>query len=164
LLKDLFLINADHFEAKCPAAHWENRIKRQKTRYGRKIMNWMIFISGLAAGFVNLGHFTVGSKDFLKPMLQANFEDVPKKVMHCVFHYVSAYLVLSFIVLMAIGLGFSFGTEDKLLVRFIAINYFLFAITQIVIAAASNIPKGVIKLFQWIFFMGIAIFAWIGTS
>ena len=127
-------------------------------------MNWMIFISGLAAGFVNLGHFTVGSKDFLKPMLQAEFDDVPKKVMHCVFHYVSVYLVLSFIVLIAIGLGFSFGAADKLLVKFIAINYFFFAITQSVIAATSNIQKGVIKLFQWIFFMIIAIFAWIGAS
>jgi len=127
-------------------------------------MNWMIFISGLAAGFVNLGHFTVGSKDFLKPMLQAEFDDVPKKVMHCVFHYVSVYVALSFIVLTAIGLGFSFGTADTLLVKFIAINYFFFAITQIVIAATSNIPKGVIKLFQWIFFMIIAIFAWIGAS
>jgi hypothetical protein len=36
-------------------------------------MNWMILISGLAAGFVNLGHFTVDRKDFLKPMLQADF-------------------------------------------------------------------------------------------
>jgi hypothetical protein len=127
-------------------------------------MNWMVLISGLAAGFVNLGHFTVGSKDFLKPMLQANFDDVPKKVMHCVFHYISAYLGLSFIVLTAIGLGFNFGTADKLLVKFIAINYFFFAIIQIVIAAASNIPKGLIKLFQWIFFLVIAIFAWIGAS
>ena len=127
-------------------------------------MNWMILISGLAAGFVNVGHFTVGSKDFLKPMLQADFDDVPKKVMHCVFHYISAYLVLSFIVLIALGLGFSFGTADALLVKFIAINYFFFAITQIVIAATSNIPNGVIKLFQWIFFIGVAIFAWIGAS
>ena len=127
-------------------------------------MNWMILISGLAAGFVNLGHFTVGSKDFLKPMLQADFDEVPKKVMHCVFHYVSVYVSLSFIVLIAIGLGFSFGAADTLLVKFIAINYFLFAITQIVIAATSNIPKGVTKLFQWIFFMVIAIFAWIGAS
>ena len=127
-------------------------------------MNWMILISGLAAGFVNLGHFTVGSKDFLKPMLQADFDEVPKKVMHCVFHYVSVYVVLSFIVLITIGLGFSFGAADALLVKFIAVNYFIFAITQIGIAAASNIPRGVFKLFQWMFFMIIAIFAWIGAS
>ena len=124
----------------------------------------MILVSGLAAGLANLGHFTVGSKNFLKPMLQADFDDVSKKVMHCIFHYISVYMVLSFMVLIAIGLGFSFGSANALLVKFIAINYFLFAITQIVIAATSNIPNGVIKLFQWIFFMLIAIFAWIGAS
>ena len=127
-------------------------------------MNWMILVSGLAAGLANLGHFTVGSKNFLKPMLQADFDDVSKKVMHCIFHYISVYMVLSFMVLIAIGLGFSFGSANALLVKFIAINYFLFAITQIVIAATSNIPNGVIKLFQWIFFIGVAIFAWIGAS
>jgi hypothetical protein len=124
----------------------------------------MILISGLATGFVNLGHFTVGRKDFLTPMLQADFAEVPKKVIHCVFHYVSVYVVLSFIVLIAIGLGISFGPAEALLVKFIAINYFLFAVTQIVIAATSNIPKGAIKLFQWILFLLIAIFAWIGAS
>ena len=127
-------------------------------------MNWMVLIAGLAAGFVNLGHFTVGSKEFLKPMLQADFEDVPKKVMHCVFHYVSVYVVVSCIVLIAIGLGYEFGTTDALLVKFIAINYFLFAIVQIVIATTSNIPNGLMKLFQWIIFMVIAILAWIGVA
>ena len=127
-------------------------------------MNWMILISGLAAGIVNLGHFTVGRKEFLKPMLQAEFDDVPKKVMQCVFHYISVYVILSFIVLIAIGLGLRFGSADAVLVKFIAINYFLFAITQIVIAASSSIPKGVAKLFQWIFFLLVAIFAWIGAS
>ena len=127
-------------------------------------MNWMILISGLVAGFVNVGHFTVGSKDFLKPMLQADFDDVPKKVMHCVFHYISAYLILSTIALIAIGLGCRFNSDTALLVKFIAINYAVFAISQIVIAATSNIPNGVVKLFQWIFFVGIAIFAWIGVS
>ena len=127
-------------------------------------MNWMILISGLVAGFVNLGHFTVGRKEFLKPMLKADFDDVPKKVMQSVFHYISVYLILSFIVLIAVGLGFSSGTANVVLVKFIAINYFFFALIQIVIAATSNIPKGMTKLFQWIFFMIIAIFAWIGAS
>jgi hypothetical protein len=41
-------------------------------------MNWMILVAGLATGFVNLGHFTVGRTGFLKPMLQADFAEVPK--------------------------------------------------------------------------------------
>jgi hypothetical membrane protein len=127
-------------------------------------MNWLILIGGLAAGFCTLGHFTIGSKAFLKHMLQAPFDDVPKKVMHCVFHYVSAFLVLSSIALIAIGLGYNFNADTTLLVKFIAISFIVFAVTQIVIAATSTIPNGVIKLFQWIFFGVIAIFAWLGAS
>jgi hypothetical protein len=73
-------------------------------------------------------------------------------------------LILSTIALIAIGLGCRFNSDTALLVKFIAINYAVFAISQIVIAATSNIPNGVVKLFQWIFFVGIAIFAWIGVS
>ncbi len=127
-------------------------------------MNWLIFIGGLAAGFCTLGHFAIGGKAFLSPMLQAPFDDVPKKVMHCVFHYISAFLIISSIVLITIGLGYNFNADSTLLVKFIAINFFIFAITQILIAATSAIPNGVIKLFQWIFFVVIAIFSWIGAS
>jgi hypothetical protein len=127
-------------------------------------MNWLIFIGGLAAGFCTLGHFAIGNKAFLKPMLQAPFDDVPKKVMHCVFHYISAFLVLSSIALLAIGMGYNFNADTTLLVKFISISFIVFAVTQIVLAATSTIPNGVIKLFQWIFFVVIAIFAWIGAS
>ena len=41
-------------------------------------MNGPIFISGLAAVFCTLGHFTAGSKHYLKPMLAASFDDVAK--------------------------------------------------------------------------------------
>ena len=127
-------------------------------------MNWFIFIGGLAAGFCTLGHFAIGNNAFLKPMLQAPFDDVPKKVMHCVFHYISAFLILASIALITIGLGYNFNADTTLLVKFIAISFVVFAVTQIVIAATSTIPRGVIKLFQWIFFVVIAIFAWIGAS
>jgi hypothetical protein len=127
-------------------------------------MNWLIFIGGLAAALCTIGHFFYGSKQYLKPMLQASFDDIPKKVMHCVFHYISAYLVLSTLVLLAVGLGYNFNTDTALLVKFIAMHYAVFAITQIVIAATSNIPNGVFKLFQWVFFAVIAIFSWIGAA
>ncbi len=127
-------------------------------------MNWPLFIAGLFAGLTTLGHFFVGSKSFLKPMLQASFDEVPKKVMHCVFHYVSAYLILSTIVLLAMGLGFNVKGDTTLLIRFIAIHYAAFAVTQIIIAVTSEIKGGILKLFQWIFFVIIAVAAWLGVS
>ncbi|CAB1071998.1 hypothetical protein JY97_02360 [Alkalispirochaeta odontotermitis] len=126
-------------------------------------MNWPILIAGIGAVFITVGHFTAGSKMYLKPMLQASFDDVAKKVNHCVFHYVSVYLVVSAIFLLLIGSGYSNQVDNSWLVKFIAINYGLFAAVQIVIAATSGIQKAVFKMFQWTLFLFVAVFAWLGT-
>jgi hypothetical protein len=85
-------------------------------------MNLPIFVAGLVAGFITLGHFTIGSIRYLKPMLQASFDDVPKKINHCVFHYISAFLVLSAVFLLLIGAGFYNQADTSWLVKFIAFN------------------------------------------
>ena len=96
-------------------------------------------------------------------MLESNMEDIPKKVMHCMFHYVSAFLILSTFVLTLTGVGIGLGGDPTLLVRFIAANFVAFAIWQIGIAAESGIPKGIFKLFQWICCVIIAILSIVGT-
>lgn len=126
-------------------------------------MNVLLFISGLVAGFTTIGHFVIGSKSFLKPMLNASLDEIPKKVMHCVFHYVSVFLILSTIVLLLLGLGIRWGAASSLLVRFIAIHYAAFAAVQIAIALTAKIEKAIFKLFQWMFFIIIALLAWLGT-
>jgi hypothetical protein len=126
-------------------------------------MNWLVLISGLVAAFCTVGHFAIGSKQYLIPMLQASFDDVPRKMMHCVFHYVSVYLVLSTIFLIAVGFGYKFNTDTTLMVKFVAINFTLFAVTQLIIAATSKIQSAVFKMFQWIIFVVIAVFAWLGA-
>ncbi len=126
-------------------------------------MNWFIIIAGLVCAFTTIGHFAVGSRQFLKPMLEASFDPVPKKVMHCVFHYISAYLILSTIALLGIGIGVIPREGTTLLVRFISINFAVFAVWQITLAITSQIEKGIFKLFQWVFFIIIAVFAWFGS-
>jgi len=127
-------------------------------------MNWLITISGIFALFTTIGHFTVGSKQFLKPMLDATFDPVARKVMHCVFHYVSVFLILSTLALLLVGTGAMEFPRSMILVQFIAANFALFAIWQIVLASTSGITNGVFKLFQWVFFVLISGFAFIGTS
>jgi len=126
-------------------------------------MNWLLFVSGLFAAFATVGHFTIGSKSFLKPMLQASFDEVAKKVMHCVFHYISANFILSTIVLLGLGIGINFKVDTALLVRFISIHYAVYTVTQITIALTSQLRNGIFKLFQWMFFIIIAVFAWLGV-
>jgi hypothetical protein len=126
-------------------------------------MNWLVFIAGLFALFATAGHFTIGIKNFLRPMMDASFDQVPKKVMQSVFHYVSVFQVLSAVTLLSVGIGFSFGLNSTLLVWFIALNYSLFAVTQLYIALTSGIPNGASKLFQWVFWVIIAVLAWVGA-
>ena len=126
-------------------------------------MNWLILISGIVALSATVGHLTMGSKMILKPMLVASFDHVPKKVMHAVFHYGSVYQILSSVALLSIGAGFSFGLNSTLLVWFIALNYSLFALSGIIIALTSGIPNSLMKMFQWIFWVVIAILAWVGA-
>lgn len=127
-------------------------------------MNWLIIVSGIFALFTTIGHFTIGSKKFLKPMLEAAFNPVAKKVMHCVFHYVSAFLILSSLALIYIGTGTIELQGSRIVVQFIAANYFAFAIWQIVIAITSDLRTGLFKLFQWVFFLLVALFAFFGTG
>ena len=126
-------------------------------------MNWLITISGILALMTVAGHFTVGSREYLKPMLEATFDPVARKVMHCVFHYVSVYLVLSALFLIAVGCGYKFNTDATRMVQFIAVHFALFAMMQLIIAATSKIPNAIFKMFQWIIFTVIAVCAWLGA-
>ncbi|MFC1873699.1 hypothetical protein ACFLYX_00165 [Chloroflexota bacterium] len=126
-------------------------------------MNWLILISGIVALSAAVGHLTMGRKMFLEPMLAASFDDVPKKVMHAVFHYVSVYQILSSVALLSIGAGFSFDLNSTLLIYFIALNYSLFALSGIIIALTSGIPNSLMKMFQWVFWVVIAVLAWLGA-
>lgn len=127
-------------------------------------MNTYILIAGLMAAATTAGHFAVGSKAFLKPMLDASFDPIPKKVMHCVFHYVSTFLILAAVSLLLIGSNIWSGPGAFAVARFVAVNYIVFAVWQIALAVGSGIPNAIFKLFQWIFFMLTAVFAFLGTG
>ena len=126
-------------------------------------MNWPVFIAGVGAVLITLGHFAVGSKLYLRPMLLASFDELPKKVNHCVFHYISAYLVLSAVFLLLVGTGYTNPADTSWLVKFISLNYGLFTVVQIIIAATSGIKNAIVKMFQWTLFSFVAVFAWVGT-
>ena len=126
-------------------------------------MNWMVFVAGLVGAFTVFGHFTIGSKQYLQPMLDSKFDPIPKKVMHCVFHYISAYLILSTLGLLGVGLGIGNGEGTTLLIKFISLNYLAFGIWQIVLVAMSGIQGGIAKIFQWVLFLIIAVLSWLGA-
>ena len=127
-------------------------------------MNVLVFIAGIFAFGVVIGHLTLGVKLYLKPMLAAEFDPVAKRVMLCVFHYVSVFVVLAAAVLLTVGAGFNYVYDPGFPVKFIALNYMMFAVIQIAYALTSGIKNGIFKLFQWTFFIVIAVTAWLGVK
>ena len=101
-------------------------------------MNWLVLISGLFALSAVAGHFTMGKKSFLVPMLRAE----------SVFHYVSVFLVLSAAALILVGFGVDLGSDTSPLIWFVALNYSLLAAVQLTMALTSSIPRPLTKLFQ----------------
>ena len=127
-------------------------------------MNYYIFTAGIISTFATIGHFTIGSKDFLKPVLNSEVGDIPKNVMISLFHYMSGFMVLTSVILLSISMGEPLIFQNtKDVVILIVLFYGIFAIIQFAIALFSSITLGVVKLFQWIFWLLIALFALIGA-
>ncbi len=123
-------------------------------------MDYFILTSGVLASLATIGHFAVGTKDFLKPVMVSDIDEIPKKVMQSLFHYMSVFMVLTSIFLLAISTGKCMLFESTTdVVKLIGIIYGGFAVIQFIIALTSSIKMGIFKLFQWIFWALIALFA-----
>ncbi len=125
-------------------------------------MNIVVFLAGLVAGFATIGHFIIGSREFLKPVMGSQVEEIPKRVMMGLFHYMSVFMVLTTIILISLSLGCNliFENPDDIL-KFIAVTYGGYAIAQLIIALTAPVKQGLIKLFQWVFWMVISILIFI---
>lgn len=122
-------------------------------------MNIFVFLAAIVALVTLIGHFTFGYSSYVKPMLAAQFDPIAKRVMLCVFHYISLFLILSVLSLSVIGLGFWEENGASSVVIFIALNFLGFAIWQLVLAFTIPLRNAPFKLFQWIFFLLVALFA-----
>ena len=122
----------------------------------------MVLLAGVIAGFATIGHFTMGTKLYLKPFLGTELDLIPKNVILSVFHYISVYQILSSLVLIMVGINFENCQHDPtMLLNFVGLNYALFALVQIVIALTSSVKGGLFKMFQWIFWILIAVLIFI---
>ncbi|HJN06206.1 MAG TPA: hypothetical protein QF480_06290 [Bacteroidales bacterium] len=122
-------------------------------------MNYLILTAGVIAALATIGHTTMGSKKFLRPVMKSDLDLTVKKVMQSLFHYMSVFMVLTTFFLIAISTGGCQQFENTPdVVKLIGFIYAGFAIVQFIIAATSKIKMGIFKLFQWIFWALIAFF------
>ena len=127
-------------------------------------MNYFILTSGIIASLAVIGHFAIGAKDFLRPVINSNVDEIPRKVMQCLFHYMSVFMIFTTVILLAISFGNKLIFENPAdVVKIIGFIYAGFAVAHFIIALTSSIKMGVFKMFQWIFWGLIAVFALLGV-
>jgi hypothetical protein len=123
-------------------------------------MDYLILTSGVVATLATIGHFAMGNKVYVKPVMDSNAAEIPKRVMLSAFHYMSVYMVLTVVILLAFSMGENLVFENPAdVLKLIGFSYAGFAGAQLVIALTSPIKMGIFKLFQWIFWALIAVFA-----
>ena len=127
-------------------------------------MNVLLIISGFLALFATVGHLVIGGKSFLAPMLRAEFSEVPKRVMYCVFHFITVDFALSALVLLGAGFDITFALDPRLAVIAVIARFCLYAVVQIAMVLASGIDRGLIKIFQWVLFLIIAALGIFGIA
>ena len=128
------------------------------------VMNIYILISSIISLLAVIGHFAIGRRIYMKPVLDSEIDPIPKKVMQSVFHYMSFFQVFSTLVLFMTSLNSCMlFNSSHMVVRFIGITYLGFALAQLIVAITSGIPGGIFKIFQWVFWLLVGIFALIGV-
>ncbi|GIU29112.1 hypothetical protein L2719_15990 [Shewanella schlegeliana] len=126
-------------------------------------MNLYLLTAGIIAAMTTVGHFAYGRRHFLKPVLVADVDAGAKAVMHCIFHYVSVFLILSSLLLLSCGFEAISKMQSFGVLLFIALNFSLFAIWQIYIGFMSELEAPFKRLFQWVFFVLVAGFTLAGA-
>lgn len=127
-------------------------------------MNFLTLTAGILALMASIGHFTMGNKQYLKPILNSDADEIPKKIMMGLFHYMSVFMVLTALFLIGISLGFCVLFENSNdVTKLIGILYIGFGIVQLIIAATSGIKNEFFKLFQWVFWFLIGITSLFGS-
>jgi len=126
-------------------------------------MNYFTLAAGIIALMAVIGHFAMGTKMYLKPVLKSDIDEIPKRVMVSLFHYMSVFLIITalFLIWTSFGMCRLFEHTNEVAL-FIGIIYGGFAITQFIIALISPVKMGIVKMFQWIFWAAISALSILG--
>ena len=103
-------------------------------------MNYYFLTAGIVSMFAVIGHFTIGRADFLIPVLNANIDEVSKKVMHNIFQCMSVFMILTTILLIYFSFDDNFMLSNHTaVVQLIGITYAGFVAVQLMVAITSSI-------------------------
>lgn len=123
---------------------------------------YLLAAGGLAVAILG-GHLFLGAKMFYHPMLAADFDPYAKRIMTFVWHFSTVSLVLNALALLGAGMGYG-GDGARWLAGFAMAHYLILGLLHLFLGATSGLPRAVTQLFQWIFFLIVAVVAGFGLA
>ncbi len=122
-------------------------------------MNWFYLISCIVATLACIGHFVIGYRKYLTPVLLSDADMFSKRTALSLYHYMSVWMVITAVVMMLYTFDWPpFVADNDFVAKFIGLVYAGFAFVNLL----SAIKVGIFRLFQWIFWALISIFAFLG--
>ncbi len=125
-------------------------------------MNVLILIAGVLSLFTTAGHVAAGGTMFLKPILDSDAPELPKKVFHALFHLITVNFALFTVVLFLAGLSVDMEPRLAPLVLFCGVSYVLYAAVEVIVALTARLPGALKKMFVWVFFLTTGVVALLG--
>ncbi|MGW7194642.1 hypothetical protein [Streptomyces chryseus] len=125
-------------------------------------MNGWFLAAGITAGAVAAIHAIAGSRDVVRPLLAGNLADEPRRVLHAVWHMVTADLVLAAATLIWLALGRGRPGGDTM-AWLLTAHFVAYSGVFLAVSLAASWSRPLLRLPQWMLLLPVAVLAAIGT-
>ncbi|MEU9572350.1 hypothetical protein AB0D62_21240 [Streptomyces massasporeus] len=124
-------------------------------------MNGWFLAAGLTSAGVAAVHARAGGRDVVRPLLAGNLPDEPRRVLHAVWHMVTADLILAAAAL--VGLSIYRHPGGNMAAWLLAAHFMTYAAVFLVISLAADWSKPWLRLPQWLLLLPVGALAAVGT-
>ncbi|WP_274564820.1 hypothetical protein [Streptomyces spiramyceticus] len=124
-------------------------------------MNGWFLTAGTTAAAVAVVHIVAGGRDVVRPLLAGNLPDEPRRVLHTVWHMVTADLVLAAAALIWLSLRERPGGDT--IAWLLAGHFVAYSVVFLMVTLAADWSKPLLRLPQWMLLLPVAVLAGIGT-
>ena len=125
-------------------------------------MNTWFLAAGITAGAVAAIHAVAGGRDVIRPLLTGNLPDEPRRVLHAVWHMVTADLILAAAVLIWLALDNRPGGDT--IAWLLAAHFVAYSGVLLIVSLAASWSKPLLRLPQWILLFPVALLAAAGAA
>ncbi|MFG3497054.1 hypothetical protein [Streptomyces sp. NPDC047928] len=124
-------------------------------------MNGWFLAAGLTSAGVAAIHVLAGGRDVVRPLLRGDLPDEPRRVLHAVWHMVTADLVLAAAALIWLALYHRPGGD--LVAWLLAAHFLAYSVAFLVISLAADWSKPWLRLPQWLLLLPVGALAAVGA-